>query len=107
MLGAHRLPTHARLRLSACISKAHVQGVAWRSQGSERERTGAHDGAGSFPVVAAVAAADWFPAHLSWSALDVGQGLGHPPSPDPQHVNTADMPVRPAVEPPNDDPVTG
>jgi hypothetical protein len=46
------------------------------------------------------------PAHLSWSALDVGQGLGHPPSPDPQQVNTADMPIRPAVEPPDDNPIT-
>src|SRR5262249_40420612 len=46
-----------------------------------------------------------FPAPPSWSALDVGQGLRHPPGPDPQHVNTADMPVRPAVEPPDDDPV--
>lgn len=42
---------------------------------------------------------------LSWSALDVGQGLRYPSSPDPQQVNTADVPIRPGVEPPDDDPV--
>src|SRR6516164_10692312 len=48
----------------------------------------------------------WFPVYLGRSALHVGQGLRHPPSPNPQQVNTADMPIRPGVEPPDDDPVT-
>jgi integrase len=43
---------------------------------------------------------------LTRSALDVGQALRHLPGPDPQQVCTADMPVRPAVEPPDDDPIT-
>ena len=48
----------------------------------------------------------WFPVYLGRSALHVGQGLRHLPSPNPQQVNTADMPIRPGVEPPDDDPVT-
>jgi hypothetical protein len=40
-------------------------------------------------------------------ALYVSQALRHPPSPDPQHVNAADMPVCPPVEPTDNDPITG
>jgi hypothetical protein len=39
------------------------------------------------------------------SALDVGQALRNPPRPDSQQISTSDMPVRPAVEPPDDDPI--
>lgn len=46
------------------------------------------------------------PSRLTRSALNVGQTLRHPPSPDPHQVGTTDMPVRPAVVPPDDDPIT-
>ena len=46
------------------------------------------------------------PSHLTRSALNVGQALRHPPSPDPHQVGTAHMAVRPAVKPPDDDPIT-
>ena len=46
------------------------------------------------------------PSRLTRSALNVGQALRHPPSPDPHQVGTAHMAVRPAVKPPDDDPIT-
>src|SRR5215472_16065364 len=46
------------------------------------------------------------PGRLTRLALDVGQALRHSPGPDPHQVYTADMPIRPAVQPPDDDPVT-
>ena len=46
------------------------------------------------------------PARLTQSALDVGKALRYPPRPDPHQVSTADMPASPAIEPPDDNPVT-
>src|SRR5690348_2968237 len=89
--------------------RAHDSGLASGALAAGRGRSGYTSTArfGSAPGACfTVARLLVPPAHLSRSALDVGQGLRHLPRPDPQHVNTADMPIRPAVEPPDDDPVT-
>src|SRR5215472_13354201 len=95
-------------------SRSHPGTQPPRSARSSFARSGSSPRPGGVTLVPASALAvrhtgygDGFLAgRLAPSALDVGECLCHPPSPDPEHVNTADMPVRPSVVPTDYNPIT-